>query len=60
MFFTFMSMSSRFLYQSLYLKIYPYTRGVKAVTVVAVEEYGQQDPEPIRMVIKRKGKASVA
>lgn len=35
-------------------------RGVKAVTVAAVEEYGQQDPEPLRMVIKRKGKDSAA
>lgn len=35
-------------------------RGVKVVTVAAVEEYGQQAPEPLRMVIKRMEKASVA
>ncbi len=35
-------------------------RGVKAVTVTAVEKYGQQAPEPLRMVIKRKGKDSAA
>lgn len=28
-------------------------RGVKAVTVAAVEEYGQQAPEPLRIVVRR-------
>lgn len=33
-------------------------RGVKAVTVAAVEEYGQQAPEPLRMVIRRNKRNS--
>ena len=33
-------------------------KGVKAVTVAAVEEYGQQAPEPLRMVIRRNKRNS--
>ena len=33
-------------------------KGVKAVTVAAVKEYGQQAPEPLRMVIRRNKRNS--
>lgn len=33
------------------------SRGRRKVKVVAVEEYGQQDPEPLRMVVRVKTKA---
>ena len=35
-------------------------RGVKAVTVAAVEEYAGNEPEPLRMVIRVKRKGGVA
>ena len=35
-------------------------RGVKAVTVAAVEEYAGNEPEPLRMVIRVKKKGGVA
>ncbi len=34
-------------------------RGVKAVTVAAVEEYAGNEPEPLRMVIRIKRKGGV-
>ena len=35
-------------------------RGIKAVTVAAVEEYAGNEPEPLRMVIRVKRKGGVA
>ncbi len=35
-------------------------RGIKAVTVAAVEEYSGNEPEPLRMVIRVKRKGGVA
>ena len=35
-------------------------RGIKAVTVAAVEEYAGQEQEPLRMVIRVKRKGGVA
>lgn len=35
-------------------------RGIKAVTVAAVEEYAGQEQEPLRMVIRLKRKGGVA
>ena len=34
------------------------SRGRRKVKVVAVEEYGQQAPEPLRMVVRVKTRAS--